>query len=813
MQATAIVTVIAITLGTVGALLLARNARNIALREGPVSGTRLSSPIPNPTPVDRIPMPTSAQLSAPSDRVAWVLVAGNVLFRSTDKGTTWEKRSLPNVGDGGLEVSFVDQLQGWSVHRRANETDCSGAGVDVWHTTDGGGNWEPIAPVQWTMPKDAGIGYAQCKDGLSFIKAALGFLGASDPDHRPTIYRTLDGGKTWLGSTLSDPPDFKTSPGFALRVGRVKLLGNTLYVVASGLQGGDSRQYMFRSTDGGATWSWLIKIPSPYIAMVTESRWLQLVVPGMSMESINSGQQWHPYESDFNTTTPVGGPQVVFADSQVGYAEGRGVLQRTVDGGLHWTRIATPGTALTTSCPAANGWLTYTSAKWGYSLDYPSNWCKLGNFGAPEIEQYFSNEQVSNPKEMSMATGIWLTVNVVSGACPAPPPGERIDGRDVVKVEGQDVTRTYGFSQGYTEPSYWFIRAAIAHGPNCYSFLFITRTKEPRDGNLPIADKMISSFVLGSSPTPSPVALLPVTDPGFTCSVPAYSVARDGQLIGGFVSFPGGSFKADPAAALVVANGMEVHTVAQPVLKGTVGLSFDASFSRWVPASPEVFSSDGSEYAWTERNVAPYRLHITRVVDGTDRSFAVEKPLDSDHYGSIPVPLGLTKDGVFLTYGWEGEWGVWRLDLASGSLTKITGLPSPSYGAGAIWLELQRGPNRVGMYSDGDTLARLDPKSGVVQDWFHRDSAVVRHLGFDQDGNPWVKAMTFRSMDPHVLEIWRVRAPGQPELILSDQNISRVITDKHGTWFANETGTYLFSGGRLQRVSSASVSEVVGPCM
>src|SRR6202022_3425591 len=142
----------------------------------------------------------------------------------------WEKRSLPNVGDGGLEVSFVDQLQGWSVHRRANETDCRGAGEDVWHTTDGGGNWEPIAPVQWTMPKDAGIGYAQCKDGLSFIKAALGFLGASDPDHRPTIYRTLDGGKTWLGSTLSDPPDFKTSPGFALRAGRAKLLGTPLAV-------------------------------------------------------------------------------------------------------------------------------------------------------------------------------------------------------------------------------------------------------------------------------------------------------------------------------------------------------------------------------------------------------------------------------------------------------------------------------------------------------------------------------------------------------------------------------------------------------
>jgi hypothetical protein len=712
-----------------------------------------------------------------------------------------------------MEVSFVDERLGWLLYPGVAATQCSGAGAEIWHTTDGAATWQRVAYVD-QQNQASGLGFAQCKGSLSFVDATHGFVVASDGNSTPRIYRTADGGHTWSGSTLPDPPDFKTSGGLALQAGLVERFGNTLYVKAWGKQGGDipDRQYIFRSTDGGAMWSWLTKVPSRYIVMVTESRWLQLLIPGQSMESINSGQQWHPYESDFNTDTPVGGPQIVFADSRVGYAEGRGALQRTIDGGSHWERIATPGTTGATSCFGGAGWLTYSSSKWGYSVDYPGNWCNLGSGGAPDTELYFSNEKVDNPKYLS-SSGIFLSLSVVAGACPTPSPAERIDGQGIVKVAGQNVSRTYGYGPGGTEPPYWIIRAAVAQGSNCYTFRFISLAPKARDDNLLIADRMITSFIFTSSRTASPVALLPVTEPGFKCKVPVYSVTRDSQLIGGFASFPGGSFKADPAAALVVANGMEVHTVAQPVLKGTVGLSFDASFSRWVPASPEVFSSDGSEYAWTERNVAPYRLHITRVVDGTDRSFAVEKPLDSDHFGSIPVPLGLTKDGVFLTFGWEGEWGVWRLDLASGSLTKVTGLASPSYGAGAIWLELQRGPNRVGMYSDGDTLARLDPKSGAVQDWFHRDSAVVRHLGFDQDGNPWVKAMTFRSMDPHVLEIWRVRAPGQPELILSEQNISRVITDKHGTWFANETGVYLYASGRVQRVSSASVGEVVGPCI
>jgi hypothetical protein len=118
------------------------------------------------------------------------------------------------------------------------------------------------------------------------------------------------------------------------------------------------------------------------------------------------------------------------------------------------------------------------------------------------------------------------------------------------------------------------------------------------------------------------------------------------------------------------------------------------------------------------------------------------------------------------------------------------------------------------MYSDGDTLARLDLKSMAVQDWFHRDNFVVRNIGFDLDGNPWVDAFKFdSSMNPQGHEIWRVRGPGQADLVLSGQWFGRVIADPHGTWFANDSGAYLYSGGRLQRVSSASVGEVVGPCI
>jgi hypothetical protein len=264
-----------------------------------------------------------------------------------------------------------------------------------------------------------------------------------------------------------------------------------------------------------------------------------------------------------------------------------------------------------------------------------------------------------------------------------------------------------------------------------------------------------------------------------------------------------------------------IETSIQPVLKGSSGLAFDATFSRWIPARPEAISSDGTQYAWIEvQEGTPYRylLHVTGVADGSDRTFAAGPPQPQDpdlqgHFAAVPVPFGVTKDGVFLTYGGEGLWGVWRVDFANGSLMKVSGLKSPSYGAGAIWLELTRGP-WVGMYSAGDTLARLDPKSGAVQDWYHRDSVVVRNIGFDLDGNPWVEAATFdKIVRPPVLEIWRVRGPGKADLVISGQHVSRVITDKRGTWFANESGVYFYSAGHVQRVSSASVGEVLGPCV
>ena len=316
---------------------------------GPASGGSVS-PTPHATPTaspltspsGKVALPTTVALSAPSREVVWAYVAGSLLFRSLDQGRTWERRPVP-AGGGmvGNSISFVDAEQGWLLPPASPATQCQGEVVNrIWHTADGGASWQELSA--------AGIGPAQCKSDLSFVDATHGFLSAADPNSPPVIYRTADGGRTWRASTpLPDPPGFQGQPGgFELSAGPVHAFGPVLLVQAEGDGGGTRRVYVFRSVDGGATWAYAATAPRSdgTVAFVTATRWLQLVGPGQSEATTDGGDAWQPSPSDYSQAAPAP-PDVDFAGGQAGYATVRGVIQRSLDGGDHWSTIATPGTA------------------------------------------------------------------------------------------------------------------------------------------------------------------------------------------------------------------------------------------------------------------------------------------------------------------------------------------------------------------------------------------------------------------------------------------------------------------------------------
>lgn len=289
----------------------------------------------------------AASPTAPPTAVLWALVADSRLLRSLDRGTTWEERPLPRSPDdprqpagGNPVVSFVDDRDGWLLTRGSPATQCMSQAFAVWHTADAGATWE--------RRYDSGVRSARCKEGLTFADGSRGWIATGHANGPPVVLRTADGGRTWTESRpLPDPPGFVGSgAGFVLAPGSVRVLAAALLVDAVGPSSGLIRRHVFRSTDGGASWTYAAGAPAADtpVAFVTATRWLQLAAPGQSMETADGGASWHASDARYAQAAPIA-PVATFADADVGYATVRGGIQRTTDGGLHWSRIETPGTS------------------------------------------------------------------------------------------------------------------------------------------------------------------------------------------------------------------------------------------------------------------------------------------------------------------------------------------------------------------------------------------------------------------------------------------------------------------------------------
>jgi hypothetical protein len=150
---------------------------------------------------------------------------------------------------------------------------------------------------------------------------------------------------------------------------------------------------------------------------------------------------------------------------------------------------------------AQPGWKTYVNARWGYSIDYPSDWFDLPNFGAPDTEKYFSNEKVGAPLEM-FAQGVWETIEVQSNATGSCPPSyvlQNVVRQSSTSVDSVATTRyVINMTPSGAEAAYT-IGVWLMHGGSCFSIEFVSLTPSARDAIAGVADQTIASFKFGSS--------------------------------------------------------------------------------------------------------------------------------------------------------------------------------------------------------------------------------------------------------------------------------------------------------------------------
>jgi photosystem II stability/assembly factor-like uncharacterized protein len=283
-----------------------------------------------------IALPTVTTLAAASGGVVWAYVGGDHLFVSLNRGDTWTERALPASPRDGYNA-FISAGEGWWLVPSPPGPPCSFQAVTLWKTDDGA--------VTWRKLDASGIDEIRCKSGVAFSGPGVGFITAWDPNRSPVIYHTSDGGRSWSASQpLRDPPGFTTAGGSSLQVANIGDFGDVLFADAFGSVGGALKHFVYRSVDRGATWSYAsTTLQSVAIVFVTPTRWLQITVPSDSRETTDGGNTWHFFASDYQQAAPIA-PQIVYGDANVGYATVRGSIQRTLDGGVHWTGIKTPGT-------------------------------------------------------------------------------------------------------------------------------------------------------------------------------------------------------------------------------------------------------------------------------------------------------------------------------------------------------------------------------------------------------------------------------------------------------------------------------------
>jgi hypothetical protein len=322
-------------------------------------------------------------------------LTGSELALASDAGSSWRTATPPGLAAADVRaVSFLDPANGLVVGLSGTERQA----FVLWRTTDGGVTWtssalpmpanvDAAAPISVAVPDAShafvslslqqglglpgpGVLLASSDGGrtwsrrilprsgeIEFVTASRGWLAGVDGG----VYATRDGGRTWRTVTFSAPPGFRSPAPLA----ELPTFSDPTHAVLSVTfrRGAHTALSFLISSNGGTTWQTATVIAgsgTAATAVVDATNWIALPDGGRRVVRVTNGK---PVRTAATSGLPLASPGfelegVSFASTSTGWAtvstcaHGAGLhctrgesLYRTVDGGVTWAPLTTPGAA------------------------------------------------------------------------------------------------------------------------------------------------------------------------------------------------------------------------------------------------------------------------------------------------------------------------------------------------------------------------------------------------------------------------------------------------------------------------------------
>ena len=234
----------------------------------------------------------------------------NCLYTTRDGGRGWKKVYCTSV-DSSIGTApniesfqFLTPREAWMIT------------LDLLHSRDGGATWSKL-DFGSVLPHsvrfyDQSVGY--------WVGSAL--AQHSSPE-RAVVYRTVDGGRTWVESPTGLPPGARLRDAWPVSATEVWAVGDVLV----------------HSTDGGGSWKevaidrqWqnlAVHFTSPQVG------WMSRKPEDNYLLTIDAGRTWTPRQLPFEHILYIG---LVFVDARDAWTAW-GSVHRSLDGGVTWSAV------------------------------------------------------------------------------------------------------------------------------------------------------------------------------------------------------------------------------------------------------------------------------------------------------------------------------------------------------------------------------------------------------------------------------------------------------------------------------------------